>query len=104
MEKLLFGAFEIAFDDQAVKVSELESRMSIAGFPPEDEMRVELSVPGIMCEVCAGKVKDNLSVLSGIETVNINIKNKTVAVDFDKSKLTVDDIKNKLSEIGYPAD
>lgn len=104
VEKLLFGAFEITFDDKMVKVSEIENQMSIAGYPPEDQMRAEFIVNGIMCEVCAGKVKDGLSTLAGVESVNVNVSKKTVEIDFDKSKQTVDDLKAKLGEIGYPAD
>ncbi len=104
VSKLLFGAFEMDFDESQVSLTRIEHEMSIAGFPPEDEMRAELACSSIMCMNCANKVKKAIYEMDGIESVVVDVDKKTVAVDFNKRKTTLDDVKTKLVEIGYPAD
>ena len=104
IDKMMFGAFEIEYNESHVSFGDIERQMSIAGFPPEDEMRAELRSKKIMCPVCAKKVTDGLDDLKGIESVNVDVEKKSVDVAFDKSQITLDDIKSKVEELGYPAD
>ncbi|MCK5744192.1 MAG: heavy-metal-associated domain-containing protein [Caldisericia bacterium] len=104
VSKLLFGAFEMDFDESQVSLTRIEHEMSIAGFPAEDEMRAELVCDSIMCMNCANKIKKAIFKMDGVESVIVDVDKKTVAIDFNKSKSSLDDIKAKLVEIGHPAD
>jgi len=101
---MLFGAFEITYDCKKVSVDSISVVMDRAGFPPEDMMRAEIKSTKIMCEMCASTIKKTLEPLDGMNSVVINVGDKTVAVDFDSSLLTLDDIKNKMAEVGYTPD
>jgi copper ion binding protein len=60
------------------------------------------SIPNISCGHCVNAIKTELSGLDGVSAVEGNIEGKSVEVEWD-APATEDTIKNKLSEINYPA-
>lgn len=60
------------------------------------------SIPNISCGHCVNTIKSELSELDGVSTVEGDIEGKSVEVQWD-APATEDIIKNKLSEINYPA-
>ncbi|MCK4987935.1 MAG: heavy-metal-associated domain-containing protein [Desulfobacterales bacterium] len=60
------------------------------------------SIPGISCGHCVNAIKTELNELDGVSTVEGNIEGKSVEVQWD-TPATEDSIKNKLTEINYPA-
>ncbi len=60
------------------------------------------SIPNISCGHCVNSVKNELSELEGVKTVEGNPEDKQVAVEWE-SPATLDKIKKTLKEINYPA-
>jgi copper chaperone len=60
------------------------------------------NIPNISCGHCVASIKDELSELSGVQSVNGDPATKDVTVDFE-APATEDQIKAKLAEINYPA-
>ena len=60
------------------------------------------SIPNISCGHCVNAIKTELNELEGVAAVEGNIEGKSVEVEWD-APATEDSIKNKLSEINYPA-
>lgn len=60
------------------------------------------SIPSISCGHCVNAIKTELSELEGVTKVAGDIEGKSVAVEWD-APTTEESIKNKLSEINYPA-
>lgn len=60
------------------------------------------TIPNISCGHCVAAVKDELSELAGVRSVNGDPATKAVTVDYE-APATVDQIKAKLVEINYPA-
>jgi len=60
------------------------------------------SVPNISCGHCVMSIKNELSEMEGVTTVDGNPENKTISVEWD-SPATSETIKDKLAEINYPA-
>ena len=60
------------------------------------------NIPNITCGHCVAAIKDELSELSGVHSVNGDPATKDVTVDFE-APATEDQIKAKLTEINYPA-
>lgn len=65
--------------------------------------KVLLSVPNMECTKCVNLVSKALNIIDGIEDVKVKLKFKTVTVEYDSNKVSVDDIKLKLKEKGYNA-
>jgi len=60
------------------------------------------SIPAISCGHCVNAIKTELTELEGIAKVEGDIEGKSVEVEWD-TPTTEDLIKNKLTEINYPA-
>ena len=61
-----------------------------------------LSIPNISCGHCVMSIKNELSELEGVTTVEGDPGNKSVTVEFDPPA-TLEQIKETLKEINYPA-
>lgn len=61
-----------------------------------------LTIPNISCGHCVAAVKEELSELEGVASIEGDPENKTITVQWDQPA-TLADIKAKLMEINYPA-
>lgn len=62
-----------------------------------------LTVPNITCGHCVMTIKNELSELEGVETVEGNQENKSITVEWE-TPTTLEKIKDTLKEIYYPAE
>jgi copper ion binding protein len=60
------------------------------------------SIPNISCGHCVMSIKNELSELEGVKSVEGNPETKSIAVEYD-APITEDKIKETLKEINYPA-
>ena len=68
-----------------------------------DKKRLNFTVPSIMCMHCVSKVKDALYKIDGVLDVKISLEKKTVTLE-SASNVTVDEIRERLKNIGYEID
>ncbi|MCX7922764.1 MAG: heavy-metal-associated domain-containing protein [Clostridia bacterium] len=59
------------------------------------------SVPSITCNVCSNKIQDGLKNLNGINNVSVDLKTKTVNVEYNPSQVQPQDIRKTVSSMGY---
>ena len=59
------------------------------------------SIPNISCGHCVMSIKNELSELEGVKTVEGDPERKTVTVSWE-SPATLETIQNTLKEINYP--
>jgi len=60
-----------------------------------------IKVDGMSCNHCVTAVTKAVNALPGIGAVNVDLKEKTVSVEFDKTLVTLDTIKDSIEEDGY---
>jgi copper ion binding protein len=60
-----------------------------------------LSVPDISCDHCKMTIEEALSQLSGVDAANVDIAAKTVALSFNESAVSLDEIVDTLTHVGY---
>lgn len=65
-------------------------------------VRQTFTIPNISCGHCVMAVKNELSEMPGVQSVEGNPESKTVVVAWD-APASADDIRAKLQEINYPA-
>ncbi|HSR25348.1 MAG TPA: heavy-metal-associated domain-containing protein [Candidatus Eisenbacteria bacterium] len=65
--------------------------------------RAILEVPDISCEHCERTVREALEPLPGVRQVDVDIRGKTVVVDFDETAVDMGRISATLAEEDYPA-
>ncbi len=61
------------------------------------------NIPKISCGHCVTAIRDELSEMPGVQSVDGSPASKTVVVDWD-APASEDVIRAKLQEINYPAD
>lgn len=60
-----------------------------------------LVAPDISCEHCQHAIEGSVSKLDGIQTVKVDIPTKTVHIDYDPQRVTLNKIEETLDDIGY---
>lgn len=60
-----------------------------------------LVAPDISCEHCQRAIEGALSQTEGVSSVKVDIPTKTVHVDYDPHKLTLEKIEEVLEDVGY---
>jgi copper ion binding protein len=61
-----------------------------------------LNIPNISCNHCVMTIKNELSEISGVKSVQGDADKKQVTIEFD-APASLDEIYEKLKEINYPA-
>lgn len=64
-------------------------------------MDVILEVKGMSCGHCEKSVKDGLSNLKGVNTVEVQLDEGKVNVNYDKKEITLDEICDTIEDLGY---
>lgn len=60
-----------------------------------------LKVDGMSCEHCVKAVKNAVGALSGIGSVSVDLSAKTVEVEYEPAKTSLDKIKFEIEDQGY---
>lgn len=63
--------------------------------------KVMLNVEGMSCSHCENAVKNAVGGLEGVGSVSVDLNGKTVAVEFDKEKVTLESIIQEIEDQGY---
>ena len=64
--------------------------------------KTTFSIPNISCEHCVMSIKNELSEMEGVKSVEGNPETKSIDVEWD-APITEDKLKETLNEINYPA-
>jgi copper chaperone CopZ len=64
---------------------------------------IELTAPDISCEKCKANIEGDLASHPGIEQVTVDVGTRRVRIAYDQQRTSPDQLRAKLSEIGYPA-
>ena len=63
--------------------------------------KTTFSVEGMSCSHCENAVKQSVGALNGVHAVDVRLKDKTVSVEYDASKVSPDAIKQEIEDQGY---
>ncbi|NLE69939.1 MAG: heavy-metal-associated domain-containing protein [Clostridiales bacterium] len=65
--------------------------------------KATLQLETLTCPSCMAKIEGALKSLDGIDkdTLNVSFNTSRVKVDFDDSKLAIEAIQKKISDLGY---
>ena len=59
--------------------------------------------PEMHCTGCEKKIKDNIRFEKGVKSIKTNLDDKTVTIEYDADKTTVEDIIKGFEKIKYAA-
>ncbi|MGE7601557.1 copper chaperone CopZ [Peribacillus sp. NPDC097675] len=63
--------------------------------------KVTLNVSGMSCGHCVNAVESNVGKLTGVESVKVQLESGKVEVNFDKEKVSLEEIKETIDDQGY---
>lgn len=61
----------------------------------------KITVEGMTCNHCKAAVEKAVRALPGVMAAEVDLAAKTLKVDFDATKSSLDDIKRAVDEAGY---
>ena len=59
--------------------------------------------PEMHCTGCEKKIKENIRFEKGVKSIKTNLEDKTVTIEYDADKITVEDIIKGFEKIKYEA-
>lgn len=62
---------------------------------------ITLNVEGMSCSHCVNEVTTALTALDGVDGVNVDLAGKTVTVDYDSDRVSIESIKEAIEDEGY---
>ncbi|NLI92459.1 MAG: copper chaperone CopZ [Peptococcaceae bacterium] len=60
-----------------------------------------LNVEGMSCNHCVNSIQKAVGALEGVSKVDVDLAGKTVSVEYEKEKITVETIKETIDDQGY---
>ena len=63
-------------------------------------MKKTFTVNGMKCIHCKAKVENALQSLKGVNTVKVNLEEKSAFVDYDENAVSDDDLRKAVSASG----
>lgn len=62
---------------------------------------IVLKVEGMSCSHCENAIKKAVGSLDGVSNVTVYLDKKDVYVEYDNTKVSLDDLKNTIEDEGY---
>jgi copper ion binding protein len=62
---------------------------------------ITLVAPDISCEHCQHAIEGALGKVDGIQHVKVDIPSKTVHIDYNQQKVSLEKIEEILDDVGY---
>ncbi|HHU72088.1 MAG TPA: heavy-metal-associated domain-containing protein [Clostridiales bacterium] len=65
--------------------------------------KATIQLETLTCPSCMQKIENGVKALDGIykESLNVSFNSSKVKVDFDDEKVSISDIENAISKLGY---
>ena len=63
--------------------------------------KASFNIPSISCSICSGRIKEGLKDMSGIHSVDVDMKSQAVNIDYDPSAVTPSQIRIQIASMGY---
>ena len=60
-----------------------------------------LTVPGIHCDHCRTAIEGALVELDGVSSAEVSVSDRTVFIEFDETKVSLDTLKDTIIHQGY---
>jgi periplasmic mercuric ion binding protein len=62
-----------------------------------------IQTPSLQCDMCTSKVTKALQAVDGVESVDVNLENKTASISYDPNAVTEMELMAAITNVGYQA-
>ena len=77
--------------------------LATASYAKDIKTVVLTTAPEMHCENCEKKIKNYIRFEKGVKSIKTNLEDKTVTIEYDADKTTVEDIIKGFEKIKYEA-
>lgn len=67
-------------------------------------INIELKIEGMHCTGCSTRLEKVLNGLDGVSNASVNLEAKNAVIEFDSSKITLEEIKETIEDAGFKAE
>ncbi|MEC0127999.1 heavy metal translocating P-type ATPase [Paenibacillus pabuli] len=92
----------VTYDPTKVEMKELEEKIKKLGYGSVSEV-AQFNLEGMTCAACANKIEKGLNKLPGVTNASVNFAMETARVEFSPGEVSIEDMKEKVSKLGYTA-
>lgn len=75
--------------------------LSILGLNAQEEVTIQTSAE---CQACKERIEEALIYTKGVKYAELDLHTMVITVGYSPKKITLDEIKQKISNTGYDAD
>jgi Cu+-exporting ATPase len=96
-------SMRVVINDESL-IDEIIKKVSDIGYQAKLEdtsKEISVRVKGITCSNCVKTIEQTLSKMEGVESAKVNMVHNTARIIYQESKVSLNDIKEKVSSIGY---
>ncbi|NGX55892.1 MAG: Copper-exporting P-type ATPase A [Candidatus Anoxychlamydiales bacterium] len=65
--------------------------------------KIEISIENMHCSSCVKKIEDDVKKIDGIKKINVSFANNKAYIEYDESKINLNQIFEEIKKIGYKA-
>jgi len=92
----------VKFNDDSLTVEDLIKTIEEVGYKVVREgNEVNVKIGGMTCAMCVKAIEKALGDLNGVRSVVANLGSESAKIVFDPQKVTVEDIKRVIEDVGY---
>ncbi|MHA6532261.1 heavy metal translocating P-type ATPase [Paenibacillus sp. BAC0078] len=92
----------VGFDPAVAGVAQIEEKIRSLGYDTLKES-ADFDISGMTCAACSARIEKVLGRMPGIAAVNVNLALETAHVEYAPGNVSVTEIMDKVSSIGYKA-
>ncbi|MGE5474318.1 MAG: heavy metal translocating P-type ATPase [Ignavibacteriales bacterium] len=99
----------VEFDDGVVGLGKIQETIGKLGYEvieeeKQPEIKAILKIDGMSCAACASKIEKKIGKIDGIKHAWVNLASEKAVVEFDSSKIKLQDIIDTVKNLGYEAE
>lgn len=98
----------VEFIDDIISLESIGEKIKMLGYGVADTRKAEeakyrIQIAGMSCAACSAKVDKALNKMEGMTSASVNLTTGYADVSFDRAKLRLSDILEKINALGYKA-
>ncbi len=92
----------VKYDPKQLQANDIEQKIDKLGYSVLHET-VYLDIEGMTCAACSARIEKGLQRMEGITEAQVNLMLETARVSYDAGTVSVQDIRDKVTRLGYTA-
>ncbi|KEK21779.1 heavy metal translocating P-type ATPase [Bacillus gaemokensis] len=90
----------VQYDEDEQSLEVITNRIEKLGYEVRTK-KVNLDIEGMTCAACSNRIEKVIGKMEGIESITVNLAMNTVTVVYKDGLITIEDILEKITKIGY---